>query len=357
MNIFVMSGEVSGDQHAARLVAELLNQNPSLEISFCGGAALEQVTQKKSIIPIERLAIMGFVKVLLNVSKIRQNFKDVYQHLSQVQPDAVLLVDYPGFNLRLAKWAFQKQIPVFYYISPTVWAWKEKRYLKIKHWVQQLYCILPFEKEFYAARDVSVSYFGNPTVAQWMEVEPLARTHDIALLAGSRMQELEILLPIFSNLMAKYPDKSWVVSQAPGISSEVYHHFLGKQNAYRLEKDTQLLLRTAQASVVCSGTASLEAGLANCPQVLVYRTDRLSFWLAKKLVQVKHISLVNLVLDGHWVTELVGPNWGIREIYQAILELEKNPTKHQYKEKLLDKFGRTYPEKQIAEDLLNRLSK
>ena len=357
MKIFVMSGEVSGEQHAARLVEELLNQNPDLEISFCGGATMEQVTQKKSIIPLERLAIMGFLKVLLNLRSIRLNFSDVFQHLNQIKPDALILVDYPGFNLRLAKWAFRNHIPVFYYISPTVWAWKEKRYLKIKHWVQQLYCILPFEKEFYAARNVSVSYFGNPTAAKWMNLESLPRTQEIALLAGSRMQELEILLPIFSSLMSEYPNKSWVVSQAPGISSEIYHQFLGNQNTYRLEKDTQNLLRTAQVSIVCSGTASLEAGLANCPQVLVYRTDRFSFWLAQKLVQVKHISLVNLVLGGDFVTELVGPHWGTKEIYQAILKLEKKPNKHQFKEELLNKFGRSYPEKQIATDLLNRLSK
>jgi len=261
-----MAGEVSGDQHAAALVRAIQKQAPSSQFDFCGGAALEKVINKPSLISLDRLSIMGIFNVIKHWKTVRNNFREVKQHLQSNSFDALILVDYPGFNLRIASWAKQRGMKVFYYISPTVWAWKESRIKIIQSSVDQLYCILPFEQNFYRERGVEVSYFGNPTAAEWRRWENPERLNQIALFPGSRKQEILSLAPLFDELMNGFPQEHFVLSCAPGME-EKWLLSLFKKSNLSVSHHSKTLLKESKAAVLCSGTVSLEAGLANCPQV------------------------------------------------------------------------------------------
>ena len=354
MKFFVMAGEVSGDQHAAALVRAIQKQAPNAQFDFCGGAALETVIKKPSLIPLDRLSIMGIFKVIQHWKTVRNNFRVVKQHLQSNSFDALILVDYPGFNLRIAQWAKKRGMKVFYYISPTVWAWKESRIKIIESSVDQLYCILPFEQSFYRERGVEVSYFGNPTAAEWRTTEEVNRLNQIALFPGSRKQEIQSLAPVFQALMDRFPSEKFILSCAPGMEEK---WLLAQFNhpEISISHQSKTLLKESKAAVLCSGTVSLEAGLANCPQVLVYRLDRFSWMLAKVLVKLKYISLVNLVLGKTEVEEKVGPYWGVDELSESLNRILESKSGTATREKLLAAFGELEPEPQIAADILKRL--
>jgi len=355
MKFFVMAGEVSGDQHAAALVRAIQKQAPNAQFDFCGGAALEKVIKKPSLIPLDRLSIMGIFKVIQHWKTVRNNFREVKQHLQSNSFDALILVDYPGFNLRIASWAKQRGMKVFYYISPTVWAWKESRIKTIQSSVDQLYCILPFEQNFYRERGVEVSYFGNPTAVEWRTTEEVKRLDQIALFPGSRKQEILSLAPLFDELINRFPQERFVLSCAPGMDEKwLLSHF--KKSNLSVSHLSKTLLKESKAAVLCSGTVSLEAGLANCPQVLVYRLDRFSWILAKVLVKLKYISLVNLVLGKSEVEEWVGPHWGVEELSESLNRILGSKSGATTREKLLAAFGELKPEPQIATDILKRLN-
>jgi lipid-A-disaccharide synthase len=350
-----MAGEVSGDQHAAALVRAIQIQAPSSQFDFCGGEALQQLLQKPSLISLDRLSIMGIFNVIKHWKTVRNNFREVKQHLQSNSFDALILVDYPGFNLRIASWAKKRGMKVFYYISPTVWAWKESRIKIIQSSVDRLYCILPFEPAYYRERGVEASYFGNPTASEWKRWENPKRLNQIALFPGSRKQEILSLAPLFDELMNRFPQEQFVLSCAPGIEEK----WLKEQfqlPEISISHHSKSLLKESKAAVLCSGTVSLEAGLANCPQVLVYRLDRFSWWLAKRLVKLKFISLVNLVLGEKVVEEWVGPHWGAMEVATSLEKLLKEENSGRTREKLLAVFGDLEPEPQIAADILKRLN-
>jgi lipid-A-disaccharide synthase len=355
MKFFVMAGEVSGDQHAASLVRAIKKQAPSAQFDFCGGLALESEIQKPSLIPLERLSIMGIFKVIQHWKTVRNNFREVKKHLQSNAFDALILVDYPGFNLRIAQWAKKRGMKVFFYISPTVWAWKESRIKIIQSSVDQLYCILPFEQLFYRERGVEVSYFGNPTASEWRTSEMSERLNQIALFPGSRKQEIQSLAPVYRMLMDQFPSEKFILSCAPGIDEkwllEQFNH-----TECSISHHSKSLLKESKAAVLCSGTVSLEAGLANCPQVLVYRLDRFSWFLAKLLVKLNYISLVNLVLGKMEVEERVGPYWGVDELSESLNRTLEKRLGIATREKLLAAFGDLEPEPQIAADILKRIN-
>jgi len=312
--LYIIAGEASGDLHGSNVMKELYRSEPDMDIRFWGGAKMQAVggTMAKHI---RELAFMGFVEVLMNIRTILRNIRFCKEDIEQFQPDAILLIDYPGFNMRIAKWAKEKGIRVYYYISPTVWAWKEKRVEDIRRDVYRLFVILPFEKPFYAKHNYDVEYVGHPlldAIEQYNEQpkEPLAiRPGDdrpiIAVLPGSRVQELKTKLPIMLTLVDKFPHYRFVIAGAPNMTKDIYKQLIGEKDVEVVFGQTYPLLQQAEAGVVTSGTATLEAGLFGLPQVVCYIGNALSYQIAKRLVNVKYISLINLILDREVVTELI----------------------------------------------------
>ncbi|MFM6946252.1 MAG: lipid-A-disaccharide synthase [Flavobacteriales bacterium] len=313
--IYLLCGEASGDLHAANLVAAWKQISPAIQFRGWGGDRLQQegVHLDKHI---RELSFMGFWEVFKNLPVIRKQFKAIQQQLLSQKPDLLILVDYPGFNLRMAKWAKDHGIKVLYYISPTVWAWKQKRVLKIQKYVDQLYCILPFEPAFYAKFGVQVHYFGHPLLDEIERYRSLAPKHQqhqqhfdkpvLALLPGSRKQELHRLLPRMLEAAQAFEQTHQIhLVCAPHIPLAFYESFGLNAAIQCVQSHTYDTLCHADMALVTSGTATLETALFEVPQVVCYRSSALSIWLAKKLVHIKYISLVNLILDQLVVTELI----------------------------------------------------
>lgn len=260
---------------------------------------------------IRDLAFMGFVEVIQHLGTIRANIAFCKKDIAAFEPDVLVLIDYPGFNLRIAKWAHGAGIRTAYYISPQIWAWKEGRVKNIKKYVDRMIVILPFEKEFYARHQYEVSYVGHPlaeVVEQAMEqpVHLISERPIIALLPGSRAQELASQLPVMLSVLPHFPQFDFVIAQAPSLDEEEYTQYFEGGNAPRLVRNkTYALLRQAKAALVTSGTATLETALFGVPQLVCYRGNALSYWLARKLIKVKYICLVNLILDRPAVPELI----------------------------------------------------
>lgn len=309
MRYFIIAGEASGDMHAADVATSIQHLDAEAKIEGWGGDAMQNagVTIHKHI---KKLAFMGFVEVLLNLRSIFKNLALVKQHIQTFQPDVLVLVDYPGFNLRIAKWAKKKGYKVAYYISPTVWAWKENRVKTIKRCVDEMICILPFEKKFYQERwKYPVHYVGHPTadIVRKARQVPSSIQYDkvIALLPGSRMQEINKMLPLMLEAIKYYTDYQVIVAQAPNLDEDIFLPYF-RQRSFRLLKgQTYDILKVAHLALVTSGTATLETALFKVPQVVCYVANPISYALAKRLVKVKYISLVNLILDKPVVKELI----------------------------------------------------
>ncbi|MFM7006969.1 MAG: lipid-A-disaccharide synthase [Flavobacteriales bacterium] len=308
--IYIVCGEASGDLHAANLVAAWKQINPNLRFKAWGGDQLlaQDVTIDQHI---RTMSFMGFLEVLLNIRTIKRQFQKLKKELLTHKPDLLILVDYPGFNLRMAKWAHEHGIRVLYYISPTVWAWKQNRVFTIQKYVTQLYCILPFEPDFYAKFGIKVSYFGHPLmdeIAHFLQSAPsLAFEQPIlALLPGSRPQELKKKLPLMLAAAAAFEHShQLVIACANNIPTSVYENYCKDTRVHLHTGHTYELLSKAELALVTSGTATLETALFNVPQVVCYKGSALSIWLARKLVKIKFISLVNLILNEEAVKELI----------------------------------------------------
>lgn len=315
--IFVISGEASGDLHGSNLVKELLKQS-DLEIHGWGGDLMGQAGVK-ILKHYKELAFMGFWEVITNIRTITKNFKLCKSQIDDFKPDAVVFIDYPGFNLRMAKYCKQKGIKTLYYISPQVWAWKRNRVKKIKEFVDKMYVILPFEKPFYDKFNYSVEFVGHPLIDAIESFKIKAKTqesfvseHDlnpnkpiIALLPGSRNQEIKIKLPLMLSVVNDYPDYQFVIAGAPSKEAEFYDEFLQGSNIKLVVNDTYNLLNNAHAALVTSGTATLETALFKVPQVVCYKGSSLSYHIAKRVIKVNYISLVNLIEDKEVVKELI----------------------------------------------------
>ncbi len=309
MKYYIIAGEASGDLHGSNLVKALKQQDPNANARAWGGDKME-AAGATVVKHYRELAFMGFVEVLKNLRTILRNLTFCKQDILQYAPDALILVDYPGFNLRIAKWAKQQGIKVIYYISPQVWAWKESRVKAIKRDVDQMLVILPFEKEFYRRWQYDVTYVGHPLVKVINDFVPgpplFPGKKLIALLPGSRKQEIMMKLPIMLAASKNFPSFHFAVAKAPGIEQDFYDQLLSPySNVSAVAGQTYQLLSEATAALVTSGTATLETALFGVPEVVCYKGGALSYQIARRLVKIKYICLVNLVMDKEVVKELI----------------------------------------------------
>lgn len=309
LKYYIISGEASGDLHGSNLVRAISRIDESARFRAWGGD-LMQAAGAEVVKHYRELAFMGFIEVVLHLNTILKNIKFCKEDILAYRPDVLVLIDYPGFNLRIAEWAKSQGIKVVYYISPQVWAWKESRVKAIRRSVDKMLVILPFEKDFYGKHNMDVVYTGHPLTevvasALLNPAHPVADKPVIALLPGSRSQEISKKLPVMLAIEPYFPEYRFVIAQAPGQEAAFYRPFLKGKNALLIAGDTYNILRQARAAMVTSGTATLETALFGVPQVVCYKGNALSYRLAKKLVKVKYISLVNLILDKPAVKELI----------------------------------------------------
>lgn len=332
MKYFILAGEASGDKQGALLCEALLRLDSSAEIIGWGGEAMSEVGARITR-HYRELAYMGFVEVVKHLPAILQNFKKCKAEIKQLQPDALILIDYPGFNLRIARWAHQEGIKVYYYISPQLWAWHTSRVHGIKKAVRKMYVILPFEREFYKQYGMEVMYIGHPLAVEISKqadflYKPVSGR--IALLPGSRKHEVERILPEMAELIRLMPDKEFVVAAVPHLPVDLYATCLnGLPNVEMITGDMKAVLHQCEAAIVTSGTATLETALLGVPQIVVYRGSPLSYQIAKRLIKVKYISLVNLIMDKPLVPELIQGDFNAAAMYSQLSyildpEIKKN---------------------------------
>ncbi len=317
MRYFLIAGEASGDLHASALIKELRNKDPEAEFAFLGGDLMSAQAGVSPVIHYRDMAYMGFWEVLRHARAIMRNFKAARQAISAFKPDALILIDYPSFNLKMAKYAKGLGIKCYYYISPKVWAWKEWRVKTIKKLMDGLFAIFPFEVDFYAKHGYKVEYVGNPSVEEIDGYLPSAPSREdfikrhklqdkpiVALLPGSRMSEIKCNLPVMSEAMRQFPQYRGVVAGAPGIDPEIYKDFTNLPVVYG---ETYDLLAVSRAALVTSGTATLETALMGVPQVALYRNNGAKFFrIAKeKFIKVPYITLPNLIVNRELIPELI----------------------------------------------------
>ena len=316
MKYYIIAGEASGDLHGANLMKNLYKEDPNAEIRFWGGNLMQNVggTMVKHY---RELAFMGFLEVILNLKTILNNIKICKKDIEQFNPDCIIFIDYPGFNMRIATWAKERNIPTHYYISPQIWAWKENRIKAIKRDVDFMYVILPFEKDFYENKhNFPVTFVGHPLIdaiedRKNISIEDFRTEHQlsekpiIALLPGSRKQEITKMLSIMLSVVSDFPDYQFVIAGAPSQEFEFYEPFLNKQNIKFISNKTYDLLSVSHAALVTSGTATLETALFKVPEVVCYKGSWVSYQIAKRIITLKFISLVNLIMDKEVVKELI----------------------------------------------------
>ncbi|GAB3911791.1 lipid-A-disaccharide synthase [Mucilaginibacter boryungensis] len=313
MKYYLVAGEASGDLHGANLMKALKERDPEAEFRYFGGD-LMQAQGGRLVKHYADMAFMGFVEVLANLRTIFKNLKACKTDISAWQPDVVILIDFPGFNLKIADFAKAQGFKTCYYISPKVWAWNQKRVLKIKRVVDHMFCILPFEVDFYNKWGMHVDYVGNPLLDAIAAFEPtagflkeyhLTGKRIIALLPGSRKQEISRLLPDMLAVTAQFPHHQFVIAGAPSFDKAYYDQYVDKQEIPVVFNATYDLLTHAEAAIVASGTATLETALFNVPQVVVYKGGAISIAIARMVVSIKFISLVNLIMNKLVVKELI----------------------------------------------------
>ncbi|WP_116126535.1 lipid-A-disaccharide synthase [Lewinella sp. IMCC34183] len=309
MRYYLIAGEPSGDLHGSRLVSALRDRDPAAEIRAWGGDLMEEAGA--TVVKHYRdLAFMGFVEVVANLRTILGNFKECQRDIEAFRPDRLVLIDYPGFNLRMAKWARKQGYDITYYISPQIWAWHTSRVKQVRANVDRMLVILPFEEQFYAEHGVTATFVGHPLLDVVNEADDRPRTH-VALLPGSRRQEISRSLPVMLEAAARLPEHDYVIAAAPSQDRTVYEEIIrsvpGPPRLELVTGRTYEVLAGAHAAAVTSGTATLETALFGVPQVVCYRGNALNYWLARRLVadRIKYISLVNLVMDRPVVTELI----------------------------------------------------
>jgi lipid-A-disaccharide synthase len=345
--LYVIAGEASGDLHGSNLMKAILKEDHQTEFRFWGGDRMAEV-QNNLVKHIRDLAFMGFWEVIKNLRTIMQNMKFCKQDILEFKPDAIVLIDYPGFNLRIAEWAHEHGIKVIYYISPQVWAWKQNRVHKIKKVVDKMFVILPFEEAFYEKFDYNVEYVGHPlldeiedfrstrqqTIDDFRAENQLSEKPILAILPGSRKQEISVKLPIMLRAAENYKEMQVIVAGAPNMTLEFYRSIIGGE--YKVVFDqTYNLLAHSHTAVVTSGTATLETGLFKVPQVVCYKGSNFSYQIAKRLVKIDFISLVNLIMGKEIVKELIQNECSSANI-QA--ELDKLINDQSYRHSVLSNY-------------------
>jgi len=330
MKYYLIAGEASGDLHGANLMKSILRNDPQAEFRFWGGDKMQSVGG--TLVKHYRdLAFMGFAEVLLNIMTIRKNMIFCKKELVSFAPDVVVLIDYPGFNLRMAKFAHKKGMKVAFYISPTIWAWKQSRVYTVKKYVDRMMVILPFEKDFYARFDYQSDFVGHPlldelaeeqlvTRKDFLKLNGLSDKPIVAVLPGSRMQEIKKILPKMLVVASRFSKYQFVVAGVRSVSEAIY----AQQDATVIFDQTHALLRHAEVALVASGTATLEAALLGVPQVVCYEASSVSYFIARLLVHIKFISLVNLILDREVVKELIQHEFSEKNLMAELHDLLEN---------------------------------
>ena len=371
MKYYIIAGEASGDLHGSNLMKALFAKDPKAEIRFWGGDLMQQAggTLVKHY---RELAFMGFIEVIFNLKTILNNIEICKKDIAEFQPDAIIFIDYPGFNMRIAKWAKQLGIPTHYYISPQIWAWKENRIAAIKRDFDHLYVILPFEKDFYEKKHgFPVEFVGHPlidAIHSRVETDQLTFAKEnnldqrpvIAILPGSRKQEISKMLSVMLSVVKDFPDYQFVIAGAPSQEYSFYEPFLKDNNVKFISNKTYDLLSHSTAALVTSGTATLETALFKVPEVVCYKGSWASYQIAKRIITLKYISLVNLIMDKEVVTELIQNDCNKKNI---TIELKKllDP---EHRKKLLaeydnleQKLGGTGASEKTARFIMRSLTK
>ncbi len=331
MKYYIIAGEASGDLHGSNLIKELKKLDDSADIRCWGGDKM-QAAGGELVKHYRELAFMGFTEVLMNLRTIFKNLAFCKEDILQYKPDTLILIDYPGFNLRIAKWAKEQGLKVIYYISPQVWAWKEGRVKMMKECIDKMLVILPFEKDYFKNKwNWEVEYVGHPLVEVIESQKSKVRSQKfserliIALLPGSRKQEILKKLPVMLEVSKSFPDYQFIVAKAPGLDGSFYDELLKNySNVSYVADQTYNLLSQSKAALVTSGTATLETALFGVPEVVCYKGSYISYQIGKRLVKVKYISLVNLIMDKLVVKELIQDDMTAKNLKKELQELLTN---------------------------------
>jgi lipid-A-disaccharide synthase len=367
LKIYIIAGEASGDLHGANLIKQLKVENNQLEIRAWGGDLME--AEGAQLVKHYRdLAFMGFIEVIQNLKTIVNNLNFCKQDIIAFNPDLVILIDYPGFNMRISKFLKENKIKNFYYISPQIWAWKQGRVHQIKKTVDAMFVILPFEKDFYKKFNYEVTYVGHPLLDaienfQSQESNALITDSDkpiLAILPGSRKQEISAMLPIMLKAAKKITNHQVIIAGAPSQEESFYKPFL-KNNEKIVFGQTYQILNQANVALVTSGTATLETALFEVPQVVCYKGSLISYFIAKALIKVKYISLVNLIADKPLVKELIQKDLTVNNIVKELIPLSQDSKERtqllaEYK-KLKDLLGGGGASKVAAKAMLKELTR
>jgi len=341
MKYFLIAGERSGDLHGSNLIRSLKKKDRDAVFHGIGGEQM-QGAGMDLFRHYADMAFMGFVEVLQNLGRIRKNLKETEKQIIAFSPDVVILIDYGGYNMRMAARLHKAGIKVFYYISPKVWAWNQGRARKLKRTVDRMFVILPFEKEFFHRVSWDVDYVGNPVLdavkAHEFIQEPCEQ-FDVALLPGSRKQELKYMLPVMKELASRHPEWQFGLATVDNIEPEIYSDICALPNVSPFDGHTYDLLRSSTAAVVTSGTATLETALIGTPQVVIYRANSISYAIGKRLVKVPHISLVNLIADKPVVCELIQDEMNFSNLND---EVKRLMTDEKYREGKVEEYDRVY---------------
>jgi len=345
MKYYIIAGEASGDLHGANLMKALYKEDSNAEIRFWGGDLMQNVGGIL-VKHYRELAFMGFVEVLFHLKTILNNIKICKKDIADFQPDVIVFIDYPGFNLRIAKWAKTEGFKTHYYISPQIWAWKESRITEIKRDVDKMYVILPFEKDFYEKKHhYPVEFVGHPLIdaihnhptmdsGVFRKENQLNDKPIIAILPGSRKQEITKMLSVMLSVVHDFPDYQFVIASAPSQEFSFYEGFITNENIKFVSNKTYDLLSNATAALVTSGTATLETALFKVPEVVCYKGSWISYQIAKRIITLKFISLVNLIMDEEVVTELIQEDCNSKRIREELKKiLDSN-----YRQNLLEKY-------------------
>lgn len=367
MKYYLIAGEASGDLHASNLMKSILEKDPAAEFRFFGGDLMQNIGGAL-VKHYRELAFMGVLEVLKNIRSIFKNIDICKKDVLAFEPDMLILIDYPGFNLRIAEFAKKNKIKVHYYISPKIWAWKENRIHKIKRNVDQMHVIFPFEVDYFKNKhNYEVNYVGNPLLDEIALRKPLDETkfrkeHQlgdkpiIALLPGSRTQEVTKILSVMLTVVDSFKNYQFVIAGAPSKSKSFYDQFIGGSDVKFINNKTYDLLSIATAALVTSGTATLETALFKVPQVVCYKTSGLTYFLAKLFVKIKFISLVNLVMDKEIVKELIQDNFNTEVVTKelaTILEGSGRDSMLKNYEELHQELGEVGASDKLAAALLN----
>lgn len=352
MKYYLIAGEASGDLHGSNLMLEIKKEDADAKFRFFGGGLMEKAGGEL-VKHYREMAFMGIVNVVLNLRTINRNLEFSKKDILQFQPDVLILIDYPGFNLRIAEFAKKHHLKVFYYISPKIWAWKEYRVKKIRAFVDEMFTILPFETEFYKKHGMDVHYVGNPLLdsiavfrkkalskSEFLKNNNLDERPIVALLAGSRVQEVKKTLPLMVRIAKFYPEFQFVVAGVKTIDKKLYHSFLGESGIKIIFDQTYDLLNNAHTALVASGTAALETALFNVPQTVIYKVEGgwiIDFIMRNFVFNMAGVSLPNIIMNREIVREYIQVKMTLKNVKN---EMDKLLYNKQYRNKILKDYSR-----------------